>query len=328
MPNFLHPRKSGAHRIAAIALYRALLTQCRALPPAIVESQQRLELQNIVRTRFKQARHLSSNRWMKLTFEAGYEAIDRLDAAVAGDEEGGTYILGLLEKAPERIKQTPPTTLTKRQLRLIRQRQRDANPASADEQEQKPKKPSIFDRPLPLDQLSGRRHVPVFFNAQGLPVLRIKKPQPQSLSTYINGKLKQKQKWDDERHRLDDELDLARAEDAWDRIIAAENPGVEGSCGSAEREPNWQAALFAARQDIFDKMTAQRRRNVEVAARMQEVVVRERELFEKERKERREKRREWLLAKREGEKSGWKVSGLDRKSAQADESRAAEDKTP
>lgn len=283
MPRHVLPRTSGAHRVAAIALFRALLIQCRALPS--LEEQHRDALQNVVRNRFKQARHEQSARRLKLNFEAGYEAIDHLDAAVAGDEERRRYIVTLLERAPEQAKQPPPVILPKkleRELKKIR-----AKDAGETESVQKP---SLFDRPLPLEKLSGRRHVPVLYNAQKIPVLRLKKPQPENLSGYLAHRLRLRQKRHDTRHKLDDELEIARSEDRWDGLVA----GATGREGYTF-EPAWSAGVGMARREVNEKLDEERRKNREMAVKMQGVIDRERELYEKEKVERSEaKKQRWL----------------------------------
>lgn len=290
MPAFSLPRDSGAHRVAAVALYRALLGQCRALQ--LVEAQQTNELQNIVRNRFRQARHEHSTRRLRLAFEAGYEAIDHLDAAVAGSQESTQYILELLSKVPEKAKQPPPITLSKDVVKELKKRIHE-RPAPI---EGTTKAPSILERPLPLEQLSGRRHVPKLFNAQGIPVLRIKKPQPENLSGYINHRLQKKQKRHDTRHRLDDELELARAEDRWDNIVREYTDGVDGSgtatAGARDdgRRGNnsWSYEVAMARREVNVKLEEERQKNAEMAAKMQAVVDQETELYEREKAERKE----------------------------------------
>ncbi|PIB01588.1 hypothetical protein CB0940_00733 [Cercospora beticola] len=107
MPKFVVAHKSGAHRLAAIALYRALLSQCNKLD---IPAQRRYELNNVVRCRFAGFRHTTSHRQLKLLFEAGYEAIDHLDAAVAGDADSKQYVLDLLQRAPKNVKNGPLIT--------------------------------------------------------------------------------------------------------------------------------------------------------------------------------------------------------------------------
>jgi hypothetical protein len=106
MPLRRAPHQSGVHRIAAIALYRALLTQCAAIPLA----QPRLdEIRNIIRNRFRAQRHTVSSRHLHVYFDAGYEALDHLDAARAGIHESTAYIDALVETAPFWMKRSLKT---------------------------------------------------------------------------------------------------------------------------------------------------------------------------------------------------------------------------
>ena len=97
MPKFVIAHKSGAHRLAAIALYRALVSQCRKLD---IPAERGDELHNLIKNRFSSFRHTTSHRELKLLFEAGYEAVDHLDAAVAGEDKSKQYVLDLLRRAP------------------------------------------------------------------------------------------------------------------------------------------------------------------------------------------------------------------------------------
>ncbi|KAK4540567.1 hypothetical protein LTR36_009097 [Oleoguttula mirabilis] len=329
MPTHLLPRNSGAHRTAAIALYRALLTQCRALPPPEFNGQRRNELQNIVRNHFKRARHEQSSRRLTLNFEAGYEAIDRLDAAVAGDAASATYIVELLGKAPDKIKQTPPVVLPRHLDKEVQKRQRRARAAERvdGDGEGNPGRLSLFDRPLPLGLLTGKRHVPVLYSAQKIPVLRLRKPQPESLSGYLAHRVRLRQRRIDTRHRLEAELEIARAEDRWDGVVgvlaggsgvssaegAGEGEGVGAAGGGGggrgagegwktekKKEPAWSAAVSLARKEISGKLEEERRRNTEMAGRMQGVVDRERGVYEREKGEKEEARKAGWLAKLKG----------------------------
>jgi len=105
MPPFLVPRHVSAHRISAIALYRTLLRQSRAAPLPV---ESKTQLQNVVRNRCKQTIHLHSYQRLRLAFQAGYEAIEHLDASVAGDEKSTSYIAELISKAPDKVKAAPP----------------------------------------------------------------------------------------------------------------------------------------------------------------------------------------------------------------------------
>ncbi|KAK3672302.1 hypothetical protein LTR78_007842 [Recurvomyces mirabilis] len=269
--NYRLPRNSKPHRIAAIALYRTLLLQCRAFPAAA--TYQRIELQNIVRNRFWQARHENSTRRLRLLFEAGYEGIDHLDAAVAGEEESKSRILDLLERAPAKVKQPRPGEHV--QPLVPTQRPSD--------------RLSLLDRPVPLEQLKGKRHVPVLFNAQGIPVLRIKKPQPEGLSGYINHRLQLKQKRHDTRHRLEEELELARAEDTWDEILLECTAARLDGTTERVREQGWSHALAMAKKEVNEKLSEERRKNQVMAEKMQAVVDREQALYDEEKADRKQK---------------------------------------
>jgi hypothetical protein len=281
-PSFLVPRHVSAHRISAIALYRALLQQTRAVP---LPTQSQKELQNIVRNRCKQAIHLHSYRRLKLSFQAGYEALEHLDAAVAGDEKSTSYIAGLLARTPAKVKAAPPViTLSKSKIRRLKDKTAapvptvDAPPSSLTSE--------LLSRPYPLSQLSGKRHVPTLVNAQSIPILRIKKPQPDNLSGFIRSRVKQRQRRHDRRHWLGEQIEFAQYEDLWDEILASET-GVGG-----EEEPTWAEELEIAKLHVELLIGEEGRKNQEMAARMQEVVDREREAFERERVERRAERRE------------------------------------
>lgn len=280
MPDFRIPRRSGAHRIAAIALYRALLSQCRAIT---LSERQQDEAQNIIRNRFKQAQHLHSTRRLKIAFEAGYEAIDHLDSAVAGDAGSKTYLASLLERAPGRVKQPPKI---RRPLREVKRSEKE----SQDFKKQDRPRISLFDRPLPLDKLSGKRHVPVLVTANRFPMLRLKKPQPQSLSLYIHKRILQRQKWHNTRMKLESEGPLAEYEDQWDEITSTysvESNGIsEAMAGnSGNTEPRWASTVEDALSEVQGKIIREKEKNRAMAEKMQGVIDREQKLFEEEEKQ-------------------------------------------
>lgn len=299
MPNLHIPIRNGLHRIAAIALYRALLTQCRALP---FEAHQRDELQNIVRNRFKQAQHCQSWQRLRVSFQAGYEAIDYLDAAVAGDEESKLYLSDLLERAPAKTKLPPPMNAQLR-AKLDKKAETDKS-ENVDDQP----KASIFDRPLPLEKLSGPRHVPVLFSANRIPVLRIKKPQPESLSRFIRQRIEQRQSRHDRRWRLTAEQEIAAREDEWDELVRgivyhARPKSLAQAMDPLSKfseEPSWRSEVDAAITEVEQKLSEEKEKNRVMAIKMQAVVDREQELFNNERADhKRLQRREYRYRRRQ-----------------------------
>ena len=298
MPSFLVPRHVSAHRISAIALYRALLHQSRAVP---LPAQSQQDLQHVVRNRCKQSIHLHSYQRLKLAFQAGYEALDHLDAAVAGDGKSTSYIAALLAKAPAKVKAEPPASvLSKRKIKKNNTEGACPTAATPSIISSSPPPPKLsttelFARPHPLPQLSGKRHVPVLFSANGIPILRIKKPQPEALSGFIKHRITQRQRRHDRRHWLMEQISFAEYEDMWDDIVEREvGVGSGGGDGGGEgiwEEPTWAEEFENAKSEVDWLIRAEARKNVAVAARMQGVVDREREAFERERRERKEARR-------------------------------------
>jgi hypothetical protein len=284
MPPFLVPRHVSAHRTSAIALYRALLQQTRAVP---LPPQSQQELQNIVRNRCKQAIHLHSYQRLKLAFQAGYEAIDHLDAAVAGDEESTRFIAGVLARAPAGVKADPVVALPlKSKMRGSKSEGTTATTSLA--QALKPSS-ELLSRPHPLPQLSGKRHIPVLFNANHIPILRIKKPQPENLSGFIKHRIKQRQRRHDRRHWLVEQIEFAQYEDLWDDIVERET-GFGDRSGQQD-EPTWAEEFEISKAEVDQAIWGEGKKNADMAARMQGVVDRERKAFEKERMQRKEAKR-------------------------------------
>ncbi|KAI7533916.1 hypothetical protein KC331_g12832 [Hortaea werneckii] len=142
-----------------------------------------------------------------------------------------------------------------------------------------------------------------------MPVLRFKKPQPENLSGYIAHRARKTQRRHNTRHRIEDELEIAKAEDEWDRIIAPHLSVKPQQHGQTHRklkkidaEPRWDEAVRLAKREISDKLGAEKERNREMRDKMQEIIDRESELREKEKadslKERKSARRLRIKAKK------------------------------
>jgi len=285
MPPFLVPRHVSAHRISAIALYRALLQQSRAVP---LPTESRTELQNIVRNRCKQTIHLHSYQRLRLAFQAGYEALEHLDASVAGNTESTSYIAELIGKAPARVKSDPPRPVLAKSRRSKNTNSKSIEDVVAAPPSFKPNT-ELLSRPHHLRELSGKRHVPVLFSASKIPVLRIKKPQPQNLSGFIKHRIQQRQRRHDRRHWLEEQVEFAQYEDLWDKIL--ENEIGAGAQRVRGAEPTWAKEFRIAKDEVEFKIREEGVKNAAMAVKMQDIVDRERELFEKERAARKEAKR-------------------------------------
>lgn len=152
-------------------------------------------------------------------------------------------------------------------------------------------KPSteLLSRPHPLRELSGKRHVPVLFSASKIPVLRIKKPQPPNLSGFIKHRIQQRQRRHDRRHWLEEQVEFAQYEDLWDEILEKE---IGAETRRVRRmEPTWAEEFQIAKNEVEFKIRDEGRKNAAMAVKMQEIVDRERAMFEKERAARKEAKR-------------------------------------
>ncbi|KAF2266948.1 hypothetical protein CC78DRAFT_531373 [Lojkania enalia] len=264
MPRFLLPRRSTPHRVAAIALYRALLVRCSSAP---LPNELQSSLRNAIQNKFRKNRNLQGPYQLGLTFRAGYETLDHLDAASAGDASSIAFLLKLIPSLPRGIARLPPQPRlspsppdrSKKTLACLPpgQKELDAHPRKV---------------------LSGPRHVPILASANGLPFLRLKKPQPENLSRMLRQKLDSRMSLFDKKVLLLNYwAPIAINEDMWDEILRKE-------CGIAESKasPKWLEAISEAKVEnnkLHEKhMLADR----ELALRMQQIVDQETELALKE----------------------------------------------
>ncbi|TID21480.1 putative dna repair protein [Venturia nashicola] len=265
------PRQSCLHRQAAIALYRALLTQCRAAP---FNQEDKVSLQHIVRNRFHANRDKISSRLLKLHFQAGYKALDHLDGAVANDAPSVTTIEAYLSQTPQHLKNPRPPP----------------PPREVPQDHYPPPPEHKFLANFPRPHVEGIRKVP-FLIACLTPFLRYKKPQPYSLSRIIRQTIFQRQNRLDAQDMIHDyHQPLAQYEDAWDRIIWKDF-GVRDD----DRE-TFSRPIEKIGEELSIRLKEQEKRSVAVAKVKWDILQQEKALAIKERDERRriawEKRQE------------------------------------
>ncbi|KAF2859755.1 hypothetical protein K470DRAFT_258606 [Piedraia hortae CBS 480.64] len=305
-------RLSSRHRLAAISLYRALLSQSKVLPPDLTAPAKR-----IVQNKFRDARFWNGSQRLHLHFAAGYEALDLLDNYPRGEER----VRKLIDNAVDFIKEPRrrPTRQIKRGRKPLAREHLQANdtprqPSLGDEPTDtaRPRAKcdgrsgssnvSIFARPLPLSHLSGRRRVPVLYSAQRIPVLRLSPHQPAAISKMIRDRLAKRQRSIDTRDKLAEEEYVARLEDQWDKLLMRVGATREGG-----PKVSWADAIVDARKENMEKHRLDAEDRREVAGRMEDVVRRERELYEWE-----EKRKRLRIESRKGfsmDKEGWGIFG-------------------
>jgi hypothetical protein len=194
-----------------------------------------------------------------------------------------------------------------------------------------PNAPKVLDvRPLPKEQLSGRRRVPILTAANWLPFLRFKRPQSRFLGRVLRDKLEQKKgRWEG-MEGCDGWVEVGESEGVWEGVVkraVREEIAValEGdkSLRARERVEKMKAwlegegrefgeskerfnaqergvtggrskwAIEAARQKyvLWEKISAENEKALERGKRMLEIVEKEKVLYEQERKERRDAKR-------------------------------------
>ncbi|KAF1972857.1 hypothetical protein BU23DRAFT_466445 [Bimuria novae-zelandiae CBS 107.79] len=268
MPVYLPPKTHTKHRVAAIALYRALLSRCTSA--SFLQDEERTSLHNAIRNKFRQNRKIQSPRQLGLVFRAGYEVLDHLDASASSDPKSISFLKTLIPTLPRGITRAPPQrrpqpppqdTSTKHPLAVL-----------------PPEKAVLNVRPYA--KTSGPRHVPILASANGVPFLRLKKPQPESLSRVIRQKLDRRIKsFADKIMYANYWVPLARYEDEWDRILAERFGIVEARNGYVwAQEDKWlheiKVAEMAAQED-FERLNATDRW---ITKRMVELIDKETEL--------------------------------------------------
>lgn len=101
---------------------------------------------------------------------------------------------------------------------------------------------------------------------------------------------------------LDAQLEIAKGEDEWDRILLAQ--GVKDEGGSDKRGALWSREVYECYRYTLDAIDAEGAKNKEMAEKMVAIIDQEKELAEIERKERKrwknEERRKVKAASREG----------------------------
>ncbi|OCK77871.1 hypothetical protein K432DRAFT_445032 [Lepidopterella palustris CBS 459.81] len=257
MPRFLLPKRTTAHRVASIALYRALLSQSSAAP---ISGEQRTTLQNAIRNRFRDNRELQSHQLLQVAFRAGYEGLDLLDGSVAGDTESTEFLSSFIADIPSR--------LTRSQTRPVPKPQ----PPPSNLVCLPPEKNALTLRPRPT--VPGRRHIPNIASANGLPFLRFTKPQPANLSRVLRQTLDARDKTFQQVVMLKNYwMPLAKYEEEWDDIVRREL-----RLGPSSSGVTWTSAVEDAMKDNALLVRQRRAKDIEMARKMQDIVDQETEL--------------------------------------------------
>ncbi|KAH7312160.1 hypothetical protein B0I35DRAFT_49127 [Stachybotrys elegans] len=226
------PARNSRHRTAVFALYRALLRAGRQVPLPKINRLRGVAnpISYLLRKKFDQARVSTSLRLNFAALTAGYKALNLLvDARQQGSAEHTRVVKHVSLKADS----------IARMRDGVRYKPRV---------ESKPVRSPILTRvetpgklhtyvsellPRPKDAFQGDRHIPRYaVTAQGQPFLRIKKPQPDTLSRRIHKA--DVESWAEQERIMEAEEELApdaALEDMWESLVAEQ---LKRETGEAE----------------------------------------------------------------------------------------------
>ncbi|KAK1985585.1 hypothetical protein LZ30DRAFT_708058 [Colletotrichum cereale] len=236
-PSQFIPARSSRHRVACIALYRALIRGARAipLPDDVLRKGTQNPIPRLVRKAFARNRTETSYRIVFSALGTGYNFLNLFKAAQTPDSKEHSQIITHLRgkklrdarseagKPPPR----PPRPEKPKWSPLLQKVSRDGEPPAY-----------VSPRfPVPREHLTGARRVPhVAVTAEGIAFLRQKKPQDHSVALYIQRKTRVK------RRAMDlmlgssrEDMPWAAQEDRWEEIVKQEML-------AARRRETWEVA--------------------------------------------------------------------------------------
>lgn len=263
------PKRDRRHRIAAVALIRALIRtgQKISLPPDLQPSGPTHPVVHTIKKRVAKNKDFSSPRLIYASMAAGYRVCGhpyniRLLAPISLT---GFSFLTMLTKAQSESSPEHTLLITHLRARALesatsRQTAQLLNPPRPRPPlPREPNRPPLLTmisrpdeppeyvstiRPLPKSHFSGERKVPVLSGTSdgNVPFLRVAKPQPRRLSRSIRQKRNLQLRRSQQIIAIDEEREpFARDEDAWDAIVedalAAEGLAQPDTTTTTPEEP-------------------------------------------------------------------------------------------
>ncbi|KAH7151688.1 hypothetical protein B0J13DRAFT_246438 [Dactylonectria estremocensis] len=236
--------RSSRHRVAAIALYRALLRagQSVELPRRTKPRGSIHPIVFLIKKRVRLNKHHTSLRLVYAAMAAGYKFLTMFTKAQ--DKESPEYAMivnHLVERKTyaNRSRKDLVNHLIKRGVHVNKSRQELRYRPPRKPQVKKEVKPPFLTktsgpgeppeymstvRPRPKPEFNGERKIPVYtVTAEGLPFLRFFKPQPQVLSRSIHNKQKSYRSKFWKMEDIDNiHMPAAKQEDDWETLIQKE----------------------------------------------------------------------------------------------------------
>ncbi|GJC98916.1 DNA repair protein [Colletotrichum higginsianum] len=210
-PSQFIPARSSRHRLACIALYRALIREARAIPvpDELLRKGTQNPIPRLVRKAFVRNRTETSYRIVFSALGTGYNIIAHLREKSARDAKAEAG------KPPPRV---PPPEKPKWPP-LLQKVSREGQPPAY-----------VSPRyPVPREKLTGARRVPrLVVTAEGIAFLRQGKPQHRSVVRYVQRATKaRRQAMELMLTSKREEAPWAALEDRWDEIVGKEVQAAE-----------------------------------------------------------------------------------------------------
>ncbi|KAL8942742.1 MAG: hypothetical protein Q9216_001490 [Gyalolechia sp. 2 TL-2023] len=274
--------KSGIHKAACFALYRALLRRGRKVLPI----EQAESFGKHTRSAFRTNAKVRGRTAICAALNTGYEVLEDLSARN----------LNVLRQLKELSDSSRLETQSSRESQGTRTHQVGGDqprPPSCDTRRRwpHPDATSVLND-LPSPPPGKVRQVPTLVNANHIPFLRFKKPQSPFLSYMIRKKNDEREKRIDRLQFLEELLLFAEDEDEWDEILR-ENHYISNDNGIP-----WTSSM----KDSYVSVKRVHRTNTlkrsQIAERMFDILQEQKQLAEKEKLERRNKRHQAYKARK------------------------------
>ncbi|KAJ9144109.1 hypothetical protein NKR23_g6212 [Pleurostoma richardsiae] len=306
MPAFFVPARSSRHRTACFALYRALLRQVPNihLPDDIATGWGNVNpIKYLIRAGFRRNRADTSPRLVTAALTSGYRLLGLLSSVRDTSSAGHRSVIAFLGE------------------RLVRYRRHLADHPRRTPAPLRPRAPPLLSRlpvdegarpvyvpltrPLPLSEIRGGvRKVPKLAHTNGVPFLRLGKPQSPALGRALGRRKEEQQGWITLAQQLHESgRPDAAEEDRWEDIVQRqmrqddETSVADSDAGGlvaderADASTKYTHAVQLSIDRLYEKLNEQREDMVARAAAMMRIVDAEQALAEKEAKERLERQR-------------------------------------
>lgn len=197
--------------------------------------------------------------------------MDKLDASTANDPASVSTLSRLIATLPRGLTNAPPT---RRPLPTPS----PSHPSGKHPLDILPPERAVLNN-RPYVQVTGQRQVPRIASANGVPFLRLTKPQPVALSRVLRQKLDRRIERFHRRVELQNYwIPLAQQEDEWDESVSLQLGRFEGGT-------KWADAMHQAERLNAAEYDAEMRADAAIIRKMQRIVDAETEMVLKEGRE-------------------------------------------